>query len=210
MCAWSTLGPSSGFGVCAGSSESRRSRHQEKDMHQHGDLPTSVVRDQHLGAAVTRQIRRRALRRAARDLVARVVHERLLARPVHLAQNHRGGRATPGTGRGCTDTRPGAPRGTRTTEAEASRPCAVPAPGASAPSPAPAAEPATAPSADTAPLPAARRPGRPAAARTLPPPGPAGRSYRPCCGRSGEWPRSPGCSGEGCTSAGVRLESWRW
>ena len=36
----------------------------------HRDLAASVARDQHLGAAVTRQIRSRALRRAARDLVS--------------------------------------------------------------------------------------------------------------------------------------------
>ncbi len=86
----------------------------------------------------------------------------------------RADRATPGSGRrsGCTDTRPGVRRGTRTTEAEASRPCTARAAGARVPSPAPAAEPATAPSAHTASLPAARRPSRPAAAGTLPPAGP--------------------------------------
>ena len=128
------------------------------------------------------------------------------------AAPRRGVHATPGSGRrsGCTDTRRGAPRDTRTTAAEASHPCAAPTPGAPAPSPAPAAEPATAPSADTAPPPAARRPGRPAAARTRPPPAPAGHSCRPCCGRSGAWPRSPGCSGQVRTSAGEHLESCAW
>ena len=78
------------------------------------------------------------------------------------------------------------------------------------PSPAPAAEPATAASADTAPLPAAGRPTRPAAATRLPPPAPAERSCRPCCGRSGEWRRSPCGSGRVRTSAGEHLESCAW
>ena len=65
-------------------------------------------------------------------------------------------------------------------------------------------------SADTARPPAPRRPDRPAAATTRPRRAPAGGSCPPCCGRSAEWPRSPGCSGRGRTSAGVHLESCAW
>ena len=78
------------------------------------------------------------------------------------------------------------------------------------PSSVPDAAPARAPSADTAPPPDPRRPDRPAAATTLPPSAPAGRNCRPCCGRSGEWLRSPGGSGRVRTSAGVHLESCAW
>ena len=127
------------------------------------------------------------------------------------AAPRRAARATPGTGRrtGCTGTRPGGSRDTPATEAEASRPCAAPAPGAPAPSPVPAAAPAMAAAADTAPPPAFRRPARPAAARRLPPLAPAAHSCRPCCGRSGLWPISPGGFGGVRTSAGEHLESWR-
>ena len=52
-------------------------------------LPTSVIRDQHFGAAVTRQIRRRALRRAARDLVPAGGARRFVGTPVPGRQRAR-------------------------------------------------------------------------------------------------------------------------
>ena len=64
-------------------------KHGRVASDQHGDLAAGVARDQHLGAAVTRQIRCRALRRAARDLVSASRAKRPVGKPVPGRQRTR-------------------------------------------------------------------------------------------------------------------------